>query len=134
MFLLATNVKLCDVREYFLLPENSGRFEAIKKFRDAALQMRPKSKQWIDKPFYLNIKIEPLPQTEAAFPVVGRISVGDLSFKSVTHLISTESELVHYVQTVGKVLDGEKIWQDPDMAQFDLGQRDYTEQKEEQKS
>lgn len=37
----------------------------------------------------------------------------------------SDQELANYVTTIGKILDGEKMWQDPDMTEFDIGDREY---------
>lgn len=60
---------------------------------------------------------------EAMKPIV-YIVLGECAFKQHTSAISTRSELEAYVETIGRIIDSEEIWNDPDMTEFDVGERE----------
>ena len=33
------------------------------------------------------------------------------------------------METIAKIIEAEKVWADPDMADFDIGERDYLAEK-----
>jgi hypothetical protein len=39
--------------------------------------------------------------------------------------VTSKSELELYLDTIAKIIDSEKVWADPDMADFDVGEREY---------
>jgi len=43
--------------------------------------------------------------------------------------VSTRRDLDAYLETIAKMIEAEKVWADPDMADFDLGERDYLQDK-----
>jgi hypothetical protein len=126
VYMLSVNVSPSSLKDYLIAADNSKKFESIKKFREGALQLRPKAKQWIDKPFYLQITIVSTTVTEGG-SVKTVLTVGDMVFKATTAVISTIKELETYCMLVGKIIEGEKLWQDPDMLEFTFGDRQYEE-------
>jgi hypothetical protein len=40
-------------------------------------------------------------------------------------VVLNKVELEKYMETIAKIIDSEKVWADPDMADFDIGERDY---------
>lgn len=123
VYLMASNVGICDLRDFLTKPENGAKYEAIKKFRKTALSLRPKAKQWIDKPFYLSISIQAVVGEPGQQRAV--IQNGLLAFKSESKVVTTPEELTQYALLVGKIIEGEQIWEDEDMKMFDLGNREY---------
>ena len=53
------------------------------------------------------------------------IILGECKFKSPTSVVQTRKELELYMDTIARIIDAEKVWADPDMADFDTGERDY---------
>lgn len=47
-------------------------------------------------------------------------------FKQTTGVVSHREELDNYIETIAKIIDSERIWNDPDMADFDTGEREDT--------
>ncbi len=48
-------------------------------------------------------------------------------------MISNRKELELYMETIAKIIDAEKIWADPDMHAFDVGERDYLAEEKRKK-
>ena len=46
--------------------------------------------------------------------------MGECQFKKPTSVISSRVELESYMSTIANIIESEKIWQDPDMADFTL--------------
>jgi hypothetical protein len=40
-------------------------------------------------------------------------------------VVTTKKDLEQYLETIARIIDAEKVWADPDMADFDIGERDY---------
>ena len=79
---------------------------------------------WIDKPFYIKLdlgKIEIGEDGSVQVPIV----LGECIFKQKTWVVASRKELELYLETIAKVIDSEKVWADPDMADFDVGEREY---------
>ena len=57
------------------------------------------------------------------------LSLGECIFKHPTRCVATKLELEAYAETVAKIIDSEKVWADPDMAEFDLGEREDLSQR-----
>ena len=53
------------------------------------------------------------------------IVLAGCKFKQPTQVVSTRKELEAYMETLAKIIDSERVWADPDMADFDIGERDY---------
>ncbi len=58
---------------------------------------------------------------EATVPII----LGDCVFKQRTKVVTNAKELELYMETIAKVIDSEKIWADPEMQAFDVGERGY---------
>lgn len=58
---------------------------------------------------------------EVCVPIV----LGECVFKKTTNVVADKKALEHYMETIAKIIDAEKIWADPDMGDFDIGERDY---------
>lgn len=56
------------------------------------------------------------------------IILGECVFKQPTMVVSDRKELELYMETIAKIIDSEKIWADPDMHAFDVGERGYTQE------
>lgn len=118
VYLLVKNIHQSELRDYLEHPDNIERFEGLKKFRNDILEKRPKARQWVDKAFYLGIKLgEASPDSGAA------LIVKDYMFNHKTSAVSTPYELDHYIDTIAKIIESEKIWSDPVMQAFDFGAR-----------
>jgi methionine synthase II (cobalamin-independent) len=50
--------------------------------------------------------------------------LGECAFKQTTSAVSSKWELEGYIDTIAKIIESEKIWADPDMADFDTGERE----------
>ncbi len=53
-------------------------------------------------------------------------------------MVSNRLELEGYLDTIANIIDSEKIWNDPEMMMFDIGEREdvslkFLKKKEEQK-
>ena len=57
------------------------------------------------------------------------IVLGECVFKQSTSVVSNRKELDAYMETIAKIIEAEKVWADPDMADFDIGERDYLAEK-----
>lgn len=55
--------------------------------------------------------------------------IGECAFKQATQVVSSRWELEGYMDTIAKIIESEKIWSDPDMAEFDIGEREDISQK-----
>ena len=53
------------------------------------------------------------------------IVLGGCKFKQPTNVVATRKDLEAYMETLAKIIDSERVWADPDMADFDIGERDY---------
>lgn len=106
-------------------PENQRRYNSVKKFRQDIIEARPRAKQWIDKAFYLGLKLGDLVERDDG-TVCTQIILGDCIFKQTTGVVSSREELDNYIETIAKIIDSERIWNDPDMADFDTGEREDT--------
>lgn len=53
------------------------------------------------------------------------IILGECVFKQPTKVVTDRKELELYMETIAKIIDSEKIWADPDMLAFDVGEREY---------
>ena len=53
------------------------------------------------------------------------ITLGECKFKQPTSVVQTRKDLELYMDTIARIIDAEKVWADPDMADFDTGERDY---------
>lgn len=125
-FLLVKNIKQSELRPYFEMSEdNQRRYASVKKFRADIIEARPRAKQWVDKAFYLGLKLGDSVQT-ATGATSTQIILGDCIFKQCTEVVSSKAELDNYIETIAKIIDSEKIWNDPDMADFDTGEREDT--------
>jgi len=123
-FLLVKNVPRRGLQEYFeQSDDNKKRFDTIKRLRLQIIESRPKAKIWIDKPFYVKLDLGP-PTGEGENAVVP-IILGECVFKQPTKVVSDRKELELYMETIAKIIDSEKIWADPDMLAFDVGEREY---------
>ena len=123
-FLLVKNVTRRSLQEYFeQSEENKRRFETIKRIRQQIIESRPKAKIWVDKPFYVKLDLGPA-QGEGENLTVP-IILGECVFKQPTQVVSSRQELELYMETIAKIIDSEKIWADPDMQDFDVGEREY---------
>ena len=49
--------------------------------------------------------------------------LGDCKFKQPTNVVSGNAELGNYMETLANIIESEKIWNDPDMAAFDFGEK-----------
>ena len=115
------NVPQSQLRTYFNENDETRlRYETLKRFRQNLIEARPKAKQWVDKPFYVGLKLGPLDEESCAV----RIILGECVFKQTTEVVTTRFELEGYMDTVAKIIDSEKVWNDPEMAVFDIGERD----------
>ena len=123
-FLLVKNVARRGLQEYFEAgDENKRRFETIKRLRQQIIDSRPKAKIWVDKPFYIKLDLGlPVVDTEG---VTVPIILGECVFKQPTRVVSSKKELELYMETIAKIIDSEKIWADPDMLDFDVGEREF---------
>lgn len=133
-FLLVKNVPRTNLHAYFEdNEENRRRFQTIKKLRADIIASRPKAKIWVDKPFY--VKLDLGKQVDAETHEVSVI-LGECVFKQKTCAVTTRPELEAYMETIAKIIDAEKVWADPEMADFDTGERDFlgTNKKEEAKN
>jgi len=52
------------------------------------------------------------------------VVIGECAFKQPTTVVSSRWELEGYMDTIAKIIESEKIWADPDMADFDIGERE----------
>lgn len=50
--------------------------------------------------------------------------LGECVFKKPTTVVSSRWELEAYMDTIQKIIENERIWSDPEMADFDIGARD----------
>lgn len=126
-YLLVKNVPRKELQHYFEAnDENSRRFATIKRLRAEIIECRPKAKVWIDKPFYckIDLGIPVIPAEGEGLPYV-KITLGECVFKQPTSVVTNKQELEQYMETIAKIIDAEKVWADPDMADFDIGERDY---------
>lgn len=111
------------MRSYFEAnDDNRRRYETVKKFRQAILEHRPKAKEWVDKPFYYQLKLGKLQLTDGDQTAVTLV-IGDCKFKQPTLVVSSGVELGNYMETLANIIESEKIWNDPDMADFDFGEK-----------
>lgn len=125
-FLLINNIKQSELRTYLESPVNSKRYESLKRFRVDILEKRPRAKQWVDKPFYLGLKVaETEGNDEGLFRT--QLVVNDYIFKQQTTVVASNEELSQYTDTIAKIIESEKIWSDPAMADFDFGEREDTQ-------
>ncbi len=123
-FLLVKNVARRNLQEYFeQSEENKRRFETIKRIRQQIIDSRPKAKIWVDKPFYVKLDLgQPSGELEdLTVPII----LGECVFKQPTKVVRSRAELEQYMETIAKIIDSEKIWADPDMQDFDVGEREY---------
>lgn len=65
--------------------------------------MRPKAKQWIDKPFYLEIKLGKCAMDEEK--VTTQVKIGECTFKVGTSVVRNRYELENYMETLVKIID-----------------------------
>lgn len=122
-FLLIKGVRQSELREYFEgSEEQRKKFNSLKKFRQSIIDARPKARQWVDKPFYINLKLGQL-ESMGDQPCV-QVVIGECAFKQPTTVVSSRWELEGYMDTIAKIIESEKIWADPDMADFDIGERE----------
>ena len=117
------NVPRGELHSYFQeSEENKRRFETIKKLRADIIASRPKAKIWIDKPFYVKLDLgKQVDETTHEVPIV----LGECVFKQKTSVVCNRAELEGYMETIAKIIDAEKVWADPEMADFDIGERDF---------
>jgi hypothetical protein len=54
------------------------------------------------------------------------IVLGECVFKQKTRVVLNRQELDGYLETIAKIIDSERIWADPEMADFDIGEREDT--------
>lgn len=85
---------------------------------------RPKAKQWIDKSFYIGLKLGEVELNETTLTNQCQVIHGDTIFKQSTNVVSNRYELDLYMDAIAKIIESERIWSDPDMADFDIGERD----------
>lgn len=80
---------------------------------------------WVDKSFYIKLDLgEPsVDPTEATVSVP--IVLGGCRFKQSTVVVNSRKDLDAYIETIAKIIDAEKVWSDPDMVDFDIGERDF---------
>lgn len=131
-FLLIKNVRQSDLNTYFNETEdNKRRYETLKKIRQALLDERPRAQQWIDKPFYIGLKLGKVRVNEDGEPS-GEVDLvlGECVFKQSTRVIGSPQELELYMGAIAKTIEAERIWSDPEMADFDLGERPTPAKKE----
>ena len=76
---------------------------------------------WVDKPFYVKLDLGKAEDGSSQVPII----LGECIFKQTTTIVSTRKDLEAYMETIAKIIDAEKVWADPDMADFDLGEREY---------
>ena len=124
-YLLANNIPRIGLNEYFqATPENRKRFDTIKKIRAEVIAARAKARLWIDKPFYVKLDLGEVTLNEQGdlhVPIV----LGECVFKKTTNVVSDKKSLEQYMETIAKIIEAEKVWADPDMEAFDLGEREY---------
>ena len=104
------------------------KYEKIKKFRQDIIDARPGARQWVDKPWYLGVKVGKRDCKDDG-TVNTELTLGECVFKQPTNAVSSKLELEAYAETIAKIIDSEKIWADPDMADFDLGEREDLSQR-----
>lgn len=80
-FLLVKNIKQSELRTYFEgSEENQRRYTSVKKFRQDIVDARPRAKQWIDRAFYIGLKLgDPVDKEDGT--VSTPIVLGDCIFK-----------------------------------------------------
>ena len=74
----------------------------------------------MDKPFYIGLKLGSLDEESSSVKII----LGECVFKQMTEVVTTRFELEGYMDTIAKIIDSEKVWSDPEMAVFDIGERD----------
>jgi hypothetical protein len=115
------NVPRVELNHYFQEnDENKRRFATIKKLRADIIASRPKAKIWIDKPFY--VKLDLGKELDSETHEVS-IVLGECVFKQKTKVVCNKQELEGYMDTIAKIIDSERVWADPEMADFDIGER-----------
>lgn len=80
------------------------------------ISLRPHAKLYLDKPFYLKIKIT---ETNAETQV-STLTIADNIFRYPITVVHNDTEVANYVGAIGQILESEKIWDDPAMGVFDL--------------
>lgn len=131
-FLLVRNVSRNELQRYFSEnEENARRFATIKKLRQEIIESRPKARVWVDKSFYVKLDLgEVVVGSDGTVTVP--IVLGECVFKQPTRVVLNRKELDAYMETIAKIIEAEKVWADPDMADFDVGERDYLCSKQEE--
>lgn len=129
-YLLVKNISRKSLQDYFQTSEeNQRRFATIKKIRQEIIESRPKARVWVDKPFYVKLDLgEPaVADGTVSVPII----LGECIFKQPTSVVSNRRELEEYMETIAKIIEAEKVWADPEMADFDIGERDFLNEKKE---
>lgn len=130
-YLLVKNIARKDLQQYFEAnEENVRRFATIKKIRAEIVECRPKARVWVDKPFYVKLDLGQ-PLTSESGTVTVPIVLGECIFKQQTSVVTNRKELELYMETIAKIIDAEKVWADPDMADFDIGEREFLAEKKQ---
>lgn len=124
-YLLVKNIARRDLKFYFEAnDDNRRRFDTIKRFRQEIIDSRPKARLWVDKPFYIKLDVGEV-NMDASGSLQVSIVLGECVFRQPTNVIGSKRDLEEYMETIAKIIDSEKVWADPDMADFDIGEREY---------
>lgn len=78
----------------------------------------------MDKSFYIKLDVGAVTQKDDGTVQVP-IVLGECIFRQPTSVVSTRKDLDMYLETIAKMIEAEKIWADEDMADFDIGEREY---------
>lgn len=130
-----------ELRKFFDSTDDARKkYSLLKKFRQDIIDVRPKARLWIDKSFYYNMKITAENMSAADVAGINSFSVmiGAEATTQRTTVVSTPVQLDLYFETVAKIFESDKIWSDPNMLCFDIGERGdgsvtHFRAKEEQK-
>jgi hypothetical protein len=128
VYLLIKNVQQSSLRGYFNSEDGAPKYEKMKKFRQDIIDARPAARQWVDKPWYLGVKLGKR-EVHDDGQMETELILGECVFKQQTQAVGSKLELEAYAETIAKIIDSEKVWADPDMADFDLGERDDLSQR-----
>lgn len=74
-------------------------------------------------PFYVKLDLSKPTIDATNGQVCVKIVLGECAFKQPTAVVTNKKELELYMATIAKIIENEKLWSDPDMADFDLGER-----------
>ena len=66
-----------QLRSYLEGEENQSKYETLKKMRQAIIDARKGAKQWVDKPFYIGLKLGDLDEETQTVKII----LGECVFK-----------------------------------------------------